>query len=45
MTDPGISSSPTDLEGFKLLMAFQTSTSEIGARGKISGYCERGECP
>jgi hypothetical protein len=36
MTNPGISSSPTDLEGFSLLIALQTSKSEIGARDKNS---------
>jgi hypothetical protein len=38
---PGISPSPTDFEGFSLLMALQTSTSEIGARDKNSEHCER----
>jgi hypothetical protein len=42
MIKPGISSSPTDLEGFSLLMALQTSASEMGARDKISEDCERG---
>jgi hypothetical protein len=36
MIKPGISSSPTDLEGFSLLMALLTSASEMGARDKIS---------
>jgi hypothetical protein len=34
MIKPGISSSPTDLEGFSLLMALQTSASEMGPRDK-----------
>jgi hypothetical protein len=42
MTNPGISSSPTDLEGFILLMALQTSASEIGARDKSSEGYKRG---
>jgi hypothetical protein len=36
MIKPGISSGPTDLEGFRLLMALQTSSSEMGARDKNS---------
>jgi hypothetical protein len=36
MIKPGISSSPTDLEGFSLLMALQTSASEMGAKNKNS---------
>jgi hypothetical protein len=36
MIKPGTSSSPTDLEGFSLLMALQTSASDRGARDKIS---------
>jgi hypothetical protein len=36
ITYPRISSSPTDLEGFSLLMALRTSASEIGARDKNS---------
>jgi hypothetical protein len=39
MIKPGISSSPTDLEGFSLLMALQTSASKMGARDKISEDC------
>jgi hypothetical protein len=42
MIKPGISSSPTDLKGFSLLMALQTSASEIGARDTDSKDCERG---
>jgi hypothetical protein len=42
MTKPGISSSPKNLEVFSLLMALQTSASEIGARVKNSEDCERG---
>jgi hypothetical protein len=42
MIKPGISST-TDLEGFSLLMALQTSTTEMGARDKTSNNCERGE--
>jgi hypothetical protein len=41
MIKPGISSSPTDLEGFSLLMALQKSASEMGARDKNSEDCER----
>jgi hypothetical protein len=41
MIKPGISSSPTDLEGFNLLMALQTSASELGARDQNSEDCER----
>jgi hypothetical protein len=44
MIKPGISI-PTDLEGFSLLMALQTSTSEIEARDKNSEDCERGGSP
>jgi hypothetical protein len=33
---PRISSSPTDLEGFSLSMALQTSASETGVRDKNS---------
>jgi hypothetical protein len=43
MINPGISSSPTELEDFSLLMALQTSASEIGARDKNSEDCARGE--
>jgi hypothetical protein len=42
MTNPGVSSSLTDLKGFSLLMALQTSKSEIGARDKNPEDCERG---
>jgi hypothetical protein len=35
MIKSGISASPTDLEGFILFMALQTSASEIGQRIKI----------
>jgi hypothetical protein len=42
MVKPGISSSPTDFEGFNLLMALQTSALEMGARDKNSEGCERG---
>jgi hypothetical protein len=42
MIKPGISSSPTDLEGFSLLMDLQTSALEIGGRDKNSEDCERG---
>jgi hypothetical protein len=42
MIKPGISSSPTDLEGFSLLMALQTSASEMGARDTNSEGYERG---
>jgi hypothetical protein len=42
MTNPEISSSPTHLEGFGLLMALQTSASETEARDKNSEDCERG---
>jgi hypothetical protein len=42
MIKPGISSSLTDLEGFSLLMALQTSASEMGARDTNSEDCERG---
>jgi hypothetical protein len=40
MMKPGISSS-TAFEGFILLMALQTSTSETGTRDKVSEECER----
>jgi hypothetical protein len=36
MTNPGISSGPTDLEGFSLLAALQISISGIRARDKNS---------
>jgi hypothetical protein len=42
VTNPGISSSPTDLESFSLLMSLQISASEIGARDKNSDNCKRG---
>jgi hypothetical protein len=38
---PGISSSPTNLEGFSLLLALQTSASETGATDRNSEHCER----
>jgi hypothetical protein len=41
MMKPGISSSPTDLEDFSLLMALQTSASETRARDRNSEHCER----
>jgi hypothetical protein len=41
MMKPGISSIPTDFEGFLLLMALQTSASETGARDRNSEHCER----
>jgi hypothetical protein len=34
MTNPEITSCPTDLEGLRLLMGLQTSASETGARDK-----------
>jgi hypothetical protein len=34
MTNPEISSSSTDIEGFSLLMALETFASEIGTRNK-----------
>jgi hypothetical protein len=40
MKKPGISSSPTDFEGFSLLMALQTSASETGASDRNSENCE-----
>jgi hypothetical protein len=40
MINPGISSSPTNLEGYNLSMTLQTSTSEIGARYQNSENCE-----
>jgi hypothetical protein len=45
MTNPGISSSPTDLEGFSLLMALQTSKSEIGQEIRIQKIAKEGEGP
>jgi hypothetical protein len=42
MTNPGISSSPIDLEGFCLLMTLQTSASEIVARDKIQKIAKEG---
>jgi hypothetical protein len=41
MIKPGIWSSPTDLEGLSLLMALQTSVSEIREMDKNSEGCER----
>jgi hypothetical protein len=41
MLKPGISSSPTDFEGFSLLMALQKSASETGATDRNSEHCER----
>jgi hypothetical protein len=41
MMKPGISKSPTDFEGFSLLMALQTSTSETGAMDRNSEHCEK----
>jgi hypothetical protein len=41
MMKPAISSSPTDFEGYSLLMALQTSASETGARDRNSEHCER----
>jgi hypothetical protein len=41
MMKPGISSSPTDFEGFSLLMSLQTSASETGATDRNSEHCER----
>jgi hypothetical protein len=43
MTDPGILSSPTDIEGFSLLIALQTSKPEIGARDNSEDYKEGGK--
>jgi hypothetical protein len=46
MIKPAISSNPTDMEGCNLLMALQTSASEIGARDKNSEvYAIGGEGP
>jgi hypothetical protein len=45
MIKPGISSSPTDLEGFSLLMALQTSASEMGQGIKIQMIARKGEGP
>jgi hypothetical protein len=42
MTNPRISSSPIDLEGFSLLMALQIFVSETRARDKNSKDCEKG---
>jgi hypothetical protein len=44
MIKPGISS-PTDLEGFSLLMALQTSASEMGQGIKIQKTEKDGESP
>jgi hypothetical protein len=41
MMKPGISSSPTDFEGFGFVMDLQTSASETAARDKNSEECER----
>jgi hypothetical protein len=41
MIKPGISSSPTDVDGFSLLMALQTSSLEIRARDKNPEDCGR----
>jgi hypothetical protein len=41
MIKPGISSSTTDLEGYNLLTALQTSALEVGARSENSEACER----
>jgi hypothetical protein len=41
MTNPGISSTPTDLDGLKHLVALRTSESEIEAEGKNSQNSER----
>jgi hypothetical protein len=41
MMKPGISSSPTDIAGFSLLMALQTSASETGKRDRNSEECDR----
>jgi hypothetical protein len=41
LTNPGRSPGPADLEGFRLLMALQTSESEINLRDKNSEDCER----
>jgi hypothetical protein len=38
---PGISSSPTDVDGFSLFMALQTSSSEIRASDRNSDDCGR----
>jgi hypothetical protein len=43
MTNPGISSSPSDLENLSLLMALKTSAWEIGTRDKNSEDDEGGE--
>jgi hypothetical protein len=45
MINPGISSSPTDLEDFSLVMALEASTSETKARNKIERHGMMGECP
>jgi hypothetical protein len=40
MTNPGLSSSPTDLEWFGLLMALDISASEMGTKDKNSEECQ-----
>jgi hypothetical protein len=40
-TNPGMSSSPTALEGLKQLMASQTSASGIGVKDRDSEDCGR----
>jgi hypothetical protein len=44
ITNSVMLSSPTDLEGFSLLMDLQTSASELGTRDKNSEDCEKVEC-
>jgi hypothetical protein len=41
MVKPGTSSSLTDIEGFSLLMALQTSASETEARDRNAEQCEK----
>jgi hypothetical protein len=43
MMKPRISSSPTDFEGFSLMMDLQTSASEMGAWDTNSEEWDRGE--
>jgi hypothetical protein len=43
MTNPGASSSPTDFEGFSLLIALQTSAQRQGI--KILKTGKEGQCP
>jgi hypothetical protein len=45
MMKPGLSSSPRDIEGFVLLMALQTSASEMRERDKIQKIARDGESP